>query len=86
MTVSITPDEVALLERFTELSGVELTDLVRTNIIANLDAAIWLMNETREAGMAPRTEVPTSWDVELPPADRRDLYGEVSSLDIPPGS
>jgi hypothetical protein len=73
--VSLTLREQSLVDEFQELTGYGFTEQVRQGVLAKLPAAIQLLRDMSEAGMAPGEFPPTQEIVYVETEDEREaLY------------
>lgn len=64
--VSLSPQEAELVDRFAALTGLGLTDQVRTTVLRRLPAAVALLQEMKDAGM----------EIGAPGVEERVIYAE----------
>ena len=72
--VSLSRDELALVQRYEELTGLGFTDQVRHTLLAKLPASIAIVEDMLASGMTV-TALPTEYVIYAETADeRRKLY------------
>jgi hypothetical protein len=72
--VSLSPEELELVQRYEELTGLGFTDQVRHTLLAKLPASVAIVEDMVEAGMTVGP-LPTDYVVYAETADeRRRLY------------
>jgi hypothetical protein len=79
--VSLSPDQLADINAFEELTGLGLSEIFRRQLAPKLHAAVSLLESAKDSGMElDRSRLRTEWVVGMSREELKTLYSSPSEL------
>ncbi len=79
--ISLSPDQLADVNAFEELTGLGLSEIYRRQLAPKLHTAVTLLKSAKDSGMElDRSRLQTEWIVDMSREELKTLYSSPSEL------